>query len=72
MQQTARIGSIVLSFQNVSRPSQLECLGCSYSAGMSLHNIETEIDLTMACTELSLGAMFFCEAKIRKFSYLDS
>ena len=62
---------MVLSFQNVGRPSQIECLSCSYSFGLCLHKIETDIGLKMAYTELSLGAMLFREAKIRKLSYLD-
>ena len=61
--QTARIGSIVLSFQNVGRPSQIECLSCSYGVGLCLHKIETDIGLTVACTEISMGAMFFLQSK---------
>ena len=57
---------MVLSFQNVGRPSQIECLSCSYSFGLCLHKIETDIGLTMAYTELSLGGMLFCEGKDQK------
>ena len=43
----------ILSFQNVGRPSQIECLSCIYSVGLCLHKIETGIGLTMAWPDIN-------------------